>query len=378
MAETPTKICFVSMPFGVKHDQETEKTIDFDSIYQLVISPAADAEGFVTVRADNTLPSGRILDQVVERIMAADLFIGDISTLNPNVFYEIGLRHMTAKLCMLIARKGVKIPFDLAGYRVYMYSDQQDDVKNARYGLQATINALLAGGPSAGSPVSIHRLKELQEGDKAAEKSQLDALGLGLMDTMTSIERRLFSLETSMSQFSDGISTNSFTSSPFLEKGKPTSRRIFVVHGRSEIADSLRTQVVAFLMKLKLESVILSEQAEGGRALPNKLDEEMADVGYAFVLLTPDDIGAHSKQLDEMRPRARQNVIYEHGLFVGRLGLSRICAIQMSDVELPSDLSGIIPKVIAEGEALDRIYLDLVKELRMAEYEVDANNLFSR
>jgi hypothetical protein len=113
------------------------------------------------------LPSGRILDQVVDLIIAADLFIGDITNTNPNVFYEIGLRHMTAKPSMLIARRGVQIPFDLAGYRVFMYSDEQDNIITTRDALQATIGALLRAGPSAGSPLSLDRLRALRASDRA-------------------------------------------------------------------------------------------------------------------------------------------------------------------------------------------------------------------
>jgi hypothetical protein len=87
----------------------------------------------------HAMPSGRILDQVIDLIVVADLFIGDITTSNPNVFYEIGLRHMTAKPCMLIAHQGVRIPFDLAGYRVFMYSDDQDGIIATRDSLQASL-----------------------------------------------------------------------------------------------------------------------------------------------------------------------------------------------------------------------------------------------
>ncbi len=359
------------MPYGVEANDESGETIDFDSVYQLIISPAAQSEGFSTIRADSSLPPGRIIDQVIDMVMAADLFIGDISTLNPNIFYEIGLRHMTAKPCMLIARKGIQIPFDVAGYRIFMYSEDQGRLGESRDGLRVSISALLSGGPSAGSPVSLERLRDLYE-DRVT-KMAVESYKPGITDTLSSIERRLFSLETSISDLNERSSNESSAVFSSLDKGKPASRRIFVVHGRSDLADSLRTQVVAFLVKLGFDPVVLREQAEGGRALPHKLEEEMADVGYAFVLLTPDDIGSHCKEADSMRPRARQNVIYEHGLFVGKMGLPRICAIQMGDVELPSDLSGIIPKVLSEGEALDRIYLDLVKELRLAGYEVDAN-----
>lgn len=377
MSDTATKTCFVSTPFGVQRDRDSGETIDFDSIYQLIISPAAQAAGYSTVRADNALPSGRILDQVVDLISTADLFIGDISTHNPNVYYEIGLRHMTSLPCLLMARQKTRIPFDLAGYRVFMYSDEQDEFAVARDSLAATIHALVRSGPHAGSPISIDRLKAIMAESSSLDEAGPETLPQSIQEALTSIERRLYGLETGLSSLGEELADRK--DSRYLKPigRKPSSRRIFVVHGRSDVADSLRTQVCSFLLKLKLEPIVLREQAEGGRALPHKLDEEMSDVGYAFVLLTPDDIGGHKSERDAMRPRARQNVVYEHGLFVGRLGLPRICAVQMGEVELPSDLSGIIPKLLDIGEPLDRLFLDLVKELRSAGYEVDANNLFN-
>ena len=68
-------------------------------------------------------------------------------------------------------------------------------------------------------------------------------------------------------------------------------------------------------------------------------------------------------------------MIYEHGLFVGRLGLSRVCVVQTGKLEIPSDLSGIIPKTLNGNEQLGRIQFELIKELRKAGYDVDANRL---
>jgi predicted nucleotide-binding protein len=373
MSDTSGKICFVSMPSGVKIDLDSGNAVDFDTIYQLIISPAAHAAGYSAVKADDALTQ---LDQVIDLITTADLFIGDLSTNNPNVYYEVGLRHMTSMPCLLIASKDAKIPFDVAWHRVLRYSDLAEFSAD-RDRLAASISALEGAGPHAGSPISRDRLRAIISDSPTTRAPTFDVLPQSIQESLSSVERRLYGLEAKLSTMVEEIASQRMGAHLRKPGGKPSSRRVFVVHGRSDIADSLRTQVCSFLLKLKLEPVVLREQAEGGRALPHKLDEEMSDVEYAFVLLTPDDIGAHKSEEDKLRPRARQNVVYEHGLFVGRLGLPRICVIRMSDVELPSDLSGMIPKLINAGEPLDRLYLDLVRELRSAGYEVDANYLFS-
>ena len=101
----------------------------------------------------------------------------------------------------------------------------------------------------------------------------------------------------------------------------------------------------------------------------------MADVGFAFVLLTPGDIGGIASKKSDLNSRARQNVVFEHGLFVGHLDPTRVCAIRRGNVEIPSDLQGILYKSIRDGSGLSSIVIDIVNELRAAGYLVDANRL---
>ena len=101
-----------------------------------------------------------------------------------------------------------------------------------------------------------------------------------------------------------------------------TSRKIFVVHGRDEGA---RESVARFLEKVGLEPVILSELPSKGQTIIEKF-ESNSDVGFALALLTPDDIGS-LKDDDDQSPRARQNVIFELGFFIGKLGRARVCAL---------------------------------------------------
>jgi predicted nucleotide-binding protein len=150
------------------------------------------------------------------------------------------------------------------------------------------------------------------------------------------------------------------------------SRRIFIVHGHDT---SLKNEFARLLERLEFQPVILHEQPDLGRTIFAKLNAEMSDIGYAFVLFSPDDVGSTVASKDNLVLRARQNVIFEHGLFAGHLGLSRVCAILKGSIEIPSDLHGVLYKHVPEDGSIDNITLEIVKELRAAGYYVDANRL---
>lgn len=151
------------------------------------------------------------------------------------------------------------------------------------------------------------------------------------------------------------------------DAAKLESRRIFLVHGRDEGA---KNTVARFLENLDLQPVILDEQANRGRTIIEKF-ESHSDVGFAIVLLTPDDEGALRGDEKSGRHRARQNVIFELGFFIGRLGRERVCALTKgSAMEIPSDYSGVVYIPLDDGGAWQS---RLVKELKSAGLDVDAN-----
>ena len=117
-----------------------------------------------------------------------------------------------------------------------------------------------------------------------------------------------------------------------------SSKRVFVVHGHD---NATKESVARFLTQLKLEPIILHEQASGGKTIIEKF-ETHANVSFAVVLLTPDDLGASATKPENKLPRARQNVVFELGFFVGRLGRSNVCALHKGNVEIPSDYQGVI------------------------------------
>jgi hypothetical protein len=120
--------CFVVMPFGAKNDPQLpdQPTIDFDDIYERGIKPAIAEAGMVHIRADE-IPASSILPPMYQALLLADFAIADLTIPNPNVFYELGVRHATrGSATLLISANHVTLPFDVATLHVLSYKLQSD------------------------------------------------------------------------------------------------------------------------------------------------------------------------------------------------------------------------------------------------------------
>ena len=149
---------------------------------------------------------------------------------------------------------------------------------------------------------------------------------------------------------------------------RPSSRKVFIVHGHD---DGTREAVARFLERLKFEVVILHERPNKGRTIITKFREESEDIGFAVILMTPDDVGGKAPTLvGRQSSRARQNVVLEFGFFIGALGPTRVAAIVKGDLERPSDLDGVVYIPFDSGDGWK---LALARELEAAELAVDWN-----
>jgi len=155
---------------------------------------------------------------------------------------------------------------------------------------------------------------------------------------------------------------------PKVEATGMAGGEVFVVHGRDEVVCEA---VARFISRLELTPVILHEQAHEeasqGRTLVEKL-EHHGNVGYAVVLLTPDDVGGSCSK--ELQFRAQQDVVLELGYFIGRLGRDHVCAVHRGELELPSDDMSVI-YIPFDGSGGWR--LTLAKGLKAAGFPVDMN-----
>lgn len=141
------------------------------------------------------------------------------------------------------------------------------------------------------------------------------------------------------------------------------SNKVFIVHGHD---DGLKNEVARFVEKLGLEAVILHEQANAGNTIIEKI-ERNSDVGFAIVLYTPCDEGK-PKSSEQLRNRARQNVIFEHGFFIAKLGRANVVALHKGeDLELPNDISGVVYVKYESGSWK----IQLADEMDASGYEIN-------
>lgn len=147
----------------------------------------------------------------------------------------------------------------------------------------------------------------------------------------------------------------------------PTSKKIFIVHGHDGEA---RETVARFVSNIGFDPVILHEQANLGRTVIEKV-EANSEVGFAVVLLTPDDLGRSAKA-SENEPRARQNVLLELGYFIGKLGRNKVCALRRGEVSIPSDFAGVVWQEMDSGGGWKQA---LARELQAAGHSLDWNDV---
>jgi MAP3K TRAFs-binding domain len=154
--DQPAPLCFVLMPFGKKMDAGGRVT-DFDAIYRQVIAPAVELAGLEPVRADEEKIGGTIHKPMFERLMLCHYAVADITGANPNVFYELGIRHaLRPRSTVILFREGTVLPFDIVLVRGIAYKTDgagQPIETEAPIKAMATQLAEARGNPHDDSPV---------------------------------------------------------------------------------------------------------------------------------------------------------------------------------------------------------------------------------
>lgn len=157
-------------------------------------------------------------------------------------------------------------------------------------------------------------------------------------------------------------------SSTLKRDSKNSSKNIFIVHGHET---SLRAETESLLKDLGFNPVVLFKTPNCGDTIIEKLERESKDVVFAIILYTPCDHGGAISG-KELQPRARQNVVFEHGLMCGILGRNRVVAIRNEEIEIPSDLSGILYIQYDQHGAWK---YSVAKEMKAAGLPIDLNKI---
>jgi len=144
--------------------------------------------------------------------------------------------------------------------------------------------------------------------------------------------------------------------------------QVFIVHGHDDVA---KTKTARFVEKLGFEAIILHEQASSSKTIIEKI-EEYSNVGFGIILYTPCDIGGKQIVNPDLKSRARQNVVFEHGFLIGKIGRSNVCALVKGDIETPNDISGVVYVPMDEADAWR---YTIARELKKAGYDCDMNKI---
>lgn len=152
------------------------------------------------------------------------------------------------------------------------------------------------------------------------------------------------------------------------------SRKVFVVYGHDHAA---RTALEAMLGRWDLEPVVLDHLTSEGDTLIEKLERYSSDVGYAVILATPDDQGHRRGHPNEIKARARQNVVLELGMLLARLGRKRVAILMPSGgevlMERPSDIDGLV--YLAYHDSIEDVRIQLAKELSAAGLHIEMSKV---
>lgn len=147
----------------------------------------------------------------------------------------------------------------------------------------------------------------------------------------------------------------------------PQSNSVFLVHGHDEGA---KHSVARFLEQLGVAPVILQEQINRGMTVIEKFEEFADRAGFAVILMTPDDFGYATGKEEEKRHRPRQNVVLELGYFSAKLGRARTLVLVKGDLEMPSDVFGLVYEPMDRSEGWK---IRLARELAASGFKIDMN-----
>ncbi|HEY4712982.1 MAG TPA: nucleotide-binding protein [Aquirhabdus sp.] len=146
---------------------------------------------------------------------------------------------------------------------------------------------------------------------------------------------------------------------PLVQAAKQTDHaKVLLVHSKDHLAKDV---AVTFLEKLGISSIILHEQMRGEKTILEKIEENV-NIGFAIVLYTPTGF--------ELKPRAQQHIVFEHGYLIGKLGRRKVCALVKSNVETPLQSNGVIYVPLDVQNAWHQT---LANELTRAGFHIDLN-----
>ena len=227
----------------------------------------------------------------------------------------------------------------------------------------------------ANDQVSSHSVKEIEDWFPEAKRI-LDSTSNVSVDSYTKLSERLIQMQklyevmrgyviSKLTYYQQTLKIMERKSNQnFVKPRKINMEKIFIVHGHN---NEMKESIARLVERQGIQAIILHEQANQGGTIIEKI-ERNSDVGCAICLFTADDLG-RAKNIPEEKKRARQNVIFEAGYFIGKLGRNKVVFIADQEVEMPSDLQGVV------YVGSENWRFSILKELKAIGYQIDYEKL---
>ena len=144
MPELPTKKCFVITPIGEEGSQDRRS---LDGLFKCAIAPVLEPLGYGVILPHEIDEPGSITRHIIEHLLYDDIVIANLTGLNPNVMYELAVRHGANKPVVTIAEQGTRLPFDVASDRVVFFTNDPLGIHDLQQALKRAVTEALSGTP---------------------------------------------------------------------------------------------------------------------------------------------------------------------------------------------------------------------------------------
>jgi hypothetical protein len=268
MTTEAKKTCFVISPIDEPGTDTRERS---DQILKYIIEPAVGPLGYRAIRADEMNKPGIITSQIINSIYESELVIADLTERNPNVFYELAVRHVVRKPFIQIIQKGEVIPFDVAATRIISV-DHRDlaSASEAQTQIREQIETLERNPEETENPISVSQdLQRLRQSEDPEQRSQAE-----ILSTLSELRNGMAKL-TDLSAVIEQIRVGAhFPSSPARTRGASVeARRIRHIANESNsvfafliFLEILRAQV-PWLYEVGLEAHRKAAEGQSAKAL---------------------------------------------------------------------------------------------------------------
>ena len=241
------KTCFVISPIG-KNGDDIRKNAD--EVLEYIINPICEKYGYSVIRADKMANSGLITKAIIEQIISSDLVIADLTGSNPNVFYELAIRHSYRKPAIQIIKGAVDIPFDVANVRTVSYETTLAGAEAAKKEISSMMVSI-ERGDIVHNPVSeVGTMLNISENSMKENKEALSALLMEIQRIPENFNTLEKNIETRLSQMASTI-VETIRNEQIQDSGSPENKMLEILMNNLMQNPQKAMQGVDALMRLQ-------------------------------------------------------------------------------------------------------------------------------